>query len=880
MWFSSLFGALRSGSRQSRKRQAGVPAVRRRPVGPRLHLDQLEDRTLLSSFLVINTGDNGGVNPLPGAGTGTLRQAIVDANAAHTGTAASPDLVQFNIPTTDPGYNSATGAFTIKPHSALPTVTDPVVLDGYTQPGASPNTLAIGDNAVLKVVLDGSLAGTVNGLVIGGGNSTVRGLVIDNFAAGAGIALVGTGSDLVAGNFIGTDVTGVAAAATDNNDGVYTASPGNLIGGTSPAARNIISGTGSVGSATRGVDLESNGNLVQGNYIGTDKSGTLALGTGNGVWVGATSNTIGGTSAGAGNVLSGNVQRGICIENCNQNLVVGNLIGTTANGLAGLGNGLEGIKIFGAAGATGNNNIIGGTTPGARNVISANRLEGIHIEGANPGSGQGNLVEGNYIGTDITGTTALAPQLGISIHGADNNTIGGTTAAARNIISSGGSEGLLIFAPGTFGNVVLGNYLGTDKTGIVALGGGEIVIDGATNNTIGGTAGGAGNTIAFNAQNGVYVASGTGNSILGNSIFANGGPGISLNSANNANNNQAFPVLTSVLSSGSGTTITGTLQSVASTTFRIEFFANAAADSSGYGQGQTCLGFTTLTTTSSGAGSFTFTSTTPLPAGQTIVSATATNLTTGDTSQFCRDVSVPVVGPITAPLAPVAVNTAVNVSASFTDALTTTTHTAVWNWGDGTTSSGTVTETNGSGTVTGSHTYAVDGVYTVTLTVTNNLGGSGQSVFQYVVVFSPSAGFVTGGGWITSPAGAYAASPSLIGKANFGFNVRYQSGSTVPTGQLEFQLPAAGLNFHATGFDWLVVNGNQAQFQGSGTINGAGNYGFLVTVLDGGAGQKKIRIKIWDKSSGAVVYDTQMGGAVTDLPLTLLGGGDLTIHSN
>ena len=149
----------------------------------RPRLEVLEDRTMLSIFTVTNTGDNGGVNPWPSAGTGTLRQAIVDADAAATGTAANPDLIQFDIPTTDPGYQSSTGSFSIQPLSALPTITDTVVLDGYTQPGASPNTLAIGDNAVLKIVLDGSLAGSVDGLVIAGGNSTVRGLVIDNFAA-------------------------------------------------------------------------------------------------------------------------------------------------------------------------------------------------------------------------------------------------------------------------------------------------------------------------------------------------------------------------------------------------------------------------------------------------------------------------------------------------------------------------------------------------------------------------------------------------------------------------------------------------------------------------------------------------------------------------
>jgi hypothetical protein len=392
------------------------------------------------------------------------------------------------------------------------------------------------------------------------------------------------------------------------------------------------------------------------------------------------------------------------------------------------------------------------------------------------------------------------------------------------------------------------------------------------------------------------VDSSTGDSILGNSIFANGpsnsalfpnGAGIFLNSANNANNNQAAPVLTSVSTSSTGTTITGTLQSLASTTFRVELFASASADPSGFGQGQTFLGAVNVPTDSSGAGNFTFTLTTPLPVGQTIVSATATKLvgtglTPNDTSAFSRDLSTPSVGPITAPLSPVAVNTAINASASFTDAITSTTHTAVWNWGDGTTSPGTVTETNGSGTVTGSHTYVADGVYSITVTVTNNLGGSGQSVFNYVVVFNPSAGFVTGGGWFNSPAGAYAANPNLTGQANFGLNARYQSGSTVPTGNTEFQFPAANLNFHATSYDWLVLTTNQAQYQGSGTINGAGNFGFLVTALDnGGTTPDLFRMKIWDKNNNnAVVYDTQPGAPTTASPTTALGGGRIQVHTN
>ncbi len=673
---------------------------------------QFSKDLVVGSFLVTNTNDSG---------AGSLRAAIVDANTLADGTAANPDQIQFDIPTTDPGYNSTTGAFTNQPLSALPTVTDTVVIDGYTQPGASPNTLTVGDNAVLNIVLSGSLAGAVDGLVITAGNCTVGGLVIDNYAEGSGVVLNGSGSDVVTGNFIGTDVTGESPAA--NNIGINSNSPGDTIGGPAPADRNIISGNDSAlpdsadgGSNPAGFGIApGNANMIEGNYIGTDKSGTSALPNYFGI-NGGSNITIGGLTGspgtGAGNVISGNAFYGIGLSK--QNLVAGNVIGTNATGLAALGNGF-GIHVVG------NNNTIGGTTAGARNIISGNDGNGscgINIENQADPEQQGsyNLVRGNYIGTDITGTTNLGRQdNGILIYGA-YNTIGGTTAAARNIISGNGN-GISINSAGrpanspsndSFGNAILGDYIGTDpsgtlavpnstgiqlvggtygntiggtlsgegnlisgngdgidfneptnnlvqgnligtdKTGTAALGNRDDGIDiynGANNNTIGGTAPGAGNVIAFNSGNGVEVDSGTGNSILGNSISSNGGPvasgslGIFLNSANNANDNQAFPVLTSVSSSSSGTTISGTLQSVASSTFRVELFANAAMDPSGDGQGQTYLGFATVSTDAGGNASFTATLSTVVPRGY-FISATATNLSTGDTSQFSKDLVV------------------------------------------------------------------------------------------------------------------------------------------------------------------------------------------------------------------------------------------------
>ena len=241
----------------------------------------------------------------------------------------------------------------------------------------------------------------------------------------------------------------------------------------------------------------------------------------------------------------------------------------------------------------------------------------------------------------------------------------------------------------------------------------------------------------------------------------------------------------------------------------------------------------------------------------------------------------PTAGTITAPVDPVQVGTEISAGASFTDPGTPDTHTAVWNWGDESTSTGTVGQEND--TVNGTHTYTVAGVYTVTLTVTDDDGDSGESIFQFVVVYDPSAGFVTGGGWIDSPAGAYTADPSLTGKANFGFVSKYKKGATTPTGQTQFKFKTGDLNFHSTEYDWLVVAGPHAKYKGSGTINGSGVYGFMVTATDGevngGGGVDKFRMKIWDKGTEGVVYDNQQGDGDNADAADAIEGGSIVIHS-
>jgi hypothetical protein len=227
-----------------------------------------------------------------------------------------------------------------------------------------------------------------------------------------------------------------------------------------------------------------------------------------------------------------------------------------------------------------------------------------------------------------------------------------------------------------------------------------------------------------------------------------------------------------------------------------------------------------------------------------------------------------------------------SVSASFSDVDRGDWHSCTFSWDDGatpTTTAGTVAESNGSGSCTGSFTHTQAGVYAVTVTVNDSASGSDTAVYEFVVIYDPDGGFVTGGGWISSPAGAYAPDPTLIGKATFGFVSKYEKGASVPTGETEFQFHATDLSFRSTSYDWLVIAGARAQYKGLGTINGAGDYGFLLTAIDGqvsgGGGTDKLRVKIWNKANGnAIVYDNKMGAPDDDPPTTVLGGGSIVVH--
>ena len=460
-----------------------------------------------STLVVTNTNDSG---------PGSFRQALITANADG----GARDTIAFNIP--------GDGPFTIRPTMLpdLPAITQPVVIDGTTQPGYEGTPL---------IEISGENADFVSGLVINAGNSVIRGLAIIRFQrAGIFVTAGGTGGNLFEANFIGIDSSGAAAP---NVVGLEIQTATNTIGGTIAGTRNVISGNTGPGVLINGPG--ATGNLVAGNFIGTNAAGTGAVPNGNTGLIllnGASANTIGGTTAAARNVISGNGVSGVVLSalGTTANTVAGNYIGVNAAGTAAIANALNGIATTeGAAG-----NTIGGAPLSARNLISGNQGVGVGFFGV--AADGGNTVLNNYIGTDITGSIAL-PNSGTGVYiQTSNNSIGSVSTGIGNTIAFNGFVGVRVDS-GT-GNAIVNNAIRSNTS---------LGIDLAP---LGVTANDAGD--------------------------ADIGP----------NNLQNFPLLTSARTVGTDVRVQVSLTPPPSGPFLVHFYGSPTCDASGAGEGATPLG--------------------------------------------------------------------------------------------------------------------------------------------------------------------------------------------------------------------------------------------------------------------------------------------------
>jgi VCBS repeat-containing protein len=554
--------SLRQHNRRDGRRNRHFRQPVRNGYSRHLRAERLEDRAMLSTFTVINTDD---------AGLGSLRQAIVDANGT-----AGLDTIEFNI--------GSGGVQTIVPITALPSVTDPVIIDGWSQPGFAGTPI---------IEIDGSVATSggvgADGLLVSAGGTTVRGLVINRFGNFSdGIQLDTVGGNIIEGNYIGTDVSG--SVARPNNIGIRVLSTNNRIGTNSDGLddlleRNLVSGNGSTN-----ISIGAGGNIITGNFIGPNAAGTNrptgSPGANVGISLSGNTNTIGGTAPGAGNLISGNAIRGVEISGATGTVVQGNWIGTTVDGLNPLGNGW-GIGLLGA-----HNTIVGGSAAGAHNVISGNSGFGVNI-----GFGaSGTQLSGNSIGLNADGTALLGNH----------------------------ADGVFIQGSTTINNMVNANVIAGNDGGVRIFAG-------------------VGNTIS---QNSIYSNEGpsTAFSRLGIDLGDNSGFSPTPNDLGDAdvgpNRFQNFPLLAAATPEPSGgVNVTGSFNSTANGNFTLEFFANVAANESGFGEGQRFLGSTIVATDAGGNAGFAVSFAGPVAAGE-FITATATNNTTKDTSEFSQAIVI------------------------------------------------------------------------------------------------------------------------------------------------------------------------------------------------------------------------------------------------
>lgn len=625
----------------------------------------------LAATISVTTAQDGGA--------GSLRQAIITANST-----TGADTIVFNI---------GSGWAHIVPTSPLPAIYQPLTIDGTTQPGYSGKPL---------IEISGTGVYSAPGLWItgNGAGSTVKGLIINGFR-GQGI-FIDTNNVSVKANYIGTNTDGTYGIGNANDGiGIFsgTASAtanGNVIGGTTPADRNVISGNAHNGIV---INTQNGGktqnNIVSGNYIGTNAAGTQALPNGaDGVLIndaggglatgnligGGTSTTPEGACTGSCNLISGNGYNGVGIWHAGafSNSVKGNFVGLTVDGGWIIRNANIGVEINESP-----NNLVGGVSAADRNILSGNAGAGVFITG---GASTGNVVTGNYIGVNTTGDYSLNNLVGgvgigysPGISSAHHNIIGssesktpGSCDGGCNIISGNATNGLLL--SNSASNTITSNHIGVNKNNSSFVGntGDGIGLINSSNNLI------DGNIINGNHDNAVnLVGSSAGSRVTNNIMVGNGGNAVLVpstyyiaiqqnNIASNrklgidlgqnhitrndkgdgdggANSQQNFPEIYSVYSKNGQSYVSGTINSRPNTTYRLEFFQSDGCNAGkpdNYGEGQKYIGGIDTSTDQFGNKVYTFVPSYPLE-GNKYITATATRYVgsiPAETSEFsiCR----------------------------------------------------------------------------------------------------------------------------------------------------------------------------------------------------------------------------------------------------
>jgi hypothetical protein len=518
-----------------------------------------------ATYTVTNTNNSG---------AGSLRQAISDANGSP-----GPHTINFSISGCGPvctispilvGLTLSGGNTTIngysQPGSAPATATTPatpmIEINGSATDNHSCLNISSSGNVIRGLAinrctahgvnifgsgatgnrLSGNLIGTnyngfsdspnkfsgvfigsgAQGNTIGGSDISDRNLISGNKLSGVAISGLGTSNNVVSGNYIGTFPGGnTAMPNVQNGILIYNGAQYNTIGGDTEGQHNLISGNGGQGILIEGASTDHN--TISGNFIGTNAAGSGAVGNINyGLWLrdGTHHNTIGGSTPGRRNIISGNHANGIALDDAHWNTISGNFIGTDLTGIQALANEGNAIELVGS------NNVIGGDTPGERNIMSGNGVSAVQLYGASTPSAN-NVIKGNYIGLAADGITPLPNRSGIDLSSnAQYNTVGGNSPGQRNVISGNNLTGVSISGASSdvTNNTVSGNYIGTDASGRAAVGNsnqGIYLGPRAKNNLIGGDLAGAGNVISGNDY-GIMIAGQLGiNNVTGNTVKGN-----------------------------------------------------------------------------------------------------------------------------------------------------------------------------------------------------------------------------------------------------------------------------------------------------------------------------------------------------------------------